>query len=470
MTRRRLSHDAFDVLGSRTAVTLMGMVTGVILARVLGPHDRGLLALVLLLPSTLVTVTKLGVTQANVYCVKREGAPVNQVAANSLALALVLGVGIGAILWIFRGTLLTTVMREVPPWALLLALYRLPFALIDNYFCGVLQAIDNFSLYNRRTVAGAAAILVLTVGACLVGRLDLLGAVVIYTVVATVVVVALLVGTHTMIPFGLRPHGALLGRQVRFGVKSYVQILAMHLLFRIDIYMVAYYLNPAQTAFYSLALHFTEMILEIPQAVGWVIYPRMASLQKDQVHQLTAQASRRTILVTGLGGLAVLIFGPIIVPLWYGKAFAPAVRPLACATLGMVSMSVFTIITRDFTSRNKQRVNIRAGTVALLSNVGLNLFMIPKFGISGAALATSFSYTLAAAMVLVPFRRDSGVALREALVPKREDAWFVWQAFWQAVRRYGVPVPAAVMGMRGGDSERVLSAENARRRSTASGG
>jgi O-antigen/teichoic acid export membrane protein len=467
-----MSHDAFDVFGSRTAVTLMGTITGVILARVLGPHDRGLLALVLLLPSTLMTATKLGVTQANVYCVKREGAPVSQVAANSLALALILGFGIGAIVWVFRATVLTTVMREVPPWALLLALYRLPFALIDNYFCGVLQAIDNFSLYNRRTVAGAVAALVLTVGAWLVGRLDLLGAVLIYTVVATLVVLALLVGTHAMIPFGLRPHGALLGRQVRFGVKSYVQILAMHLLFRIDIYMVAYYLNPAQTAFYSLALHFTEMILEIPQAVGWVIYPRMASLQKDQVHQLTAQASRRTVLLTGLAGLAVVIFGPIIVPLWYGKAFAPAVRPLVFATMGMVTMSVFTIITRDFTSRNKQSINIWAGTVALLSNVGLNVFMIPMFGIPGAALATSFSYTLAALMVLVPFRRDSGIAMREALVPKGEDAWFVWRTFWQAVGRYGVPVPAAVRGMRAGNSERELRANalNARRRSSTLGG
>jgi O-antigen/teichoic acid export membrane protein len=446
--RRRLSHDALDVFGSRTAVTLIGMVSGVILARVLGPHNRGLLALVLLLPSTLLTVAKLGVTQANVYCVKREGAPVETVAANSLALALALGCGIGAIAWVCRATLLTTVMREVPAWALLFALYRLPLALIDNYFCGVLQAIDNFSLYNRRTVMGAGLTLLLTIVAWLAGRLDLFGAVVIYSVVATLVIVMLLVGTRRLIPYGLRPDGALLGQQVRFGVKSYVQVLTMHLLFRIDVYMVSYYLNPAQTAFYSLALHFTEMILEIPQAVGWVIYPRMASLPKDQVHQLTAQACRRTVLLTGLGGLGVILFGPVIVPLWYGSAFAPAVRPLTLATVGMVTMAVFTIITRDFTSRNNQRVNIRAGALALVSNVGLNLFMIPAFGISGAALATSFSYTLAAVMVLVAFRRDSGMTLWETLIPKREDVRVVWQALWQGVRRYGIPLPAALAGPR----------------------
>jgi O-antigen/teichoic acid export membrane protein len=424
--RDRLANDIIDVFGSRTAVTVLGTVTGIILARALGPHDRGILALVLLLPSTMMTVTKLGLTQANVYCVRREGAPIGNVAANSLALGLGLGLGIGTLAWLFRSTLLSTVMRQVPAWALLLALARLPSLLIDNYFCGVLQAANNFSLYNRRTVFGATAILLAVVGLRVTWHLDLLTSVLVYTITTTVVVVALLVGTARLVHFRLQPDWSLLTRQLRFGMKSYTQILAMHLLFRIDVYMVAYFLDAAQTAFYSLALHFTEMILEIPQAVGWVIYPRLASSDKEDVHRLTAQACRRTVLLTALGGLAAAVLGPFIVPLWYGKAFAPASKPLMIATVGMVMMSVFTIITRDFTSRNKQAVNIRAGAVALVSNVALNVFAIPALGISGAALATSVSYSLAALMVIIPYHRESGIALVDALVPQAEDVRFVW--------------------------------------------
>ncbi|HEX7408166.1 MAG TPA: oligosaccharide flippase family protein [Candidatus Binatia bacterium] len=448
MAHRRLAHDMIDVFGARTAVALLGTVTGIVLARTLGPHDRGILALVLLLPSTLVTLAKFGLTQANVYCVRREGASIEQVAANSLALAVVLGVGIGAVAWWFRGLLLSTIMREVPAWALLLALWRLPLLLIDNFFCGVLQAINNFSLYNRRTVFGAAAVLVLVVGLRVALRLDLFSSVLVYTIVTTVVVGALVIGTRRLVPFGLWLDRRLLKRQMRFGMKSYTQILATHLLFRIDVYMVAYFLNPAQTAFYSLALHFTEMILEIPQAVGWVIYPRLASLSKDEVHRLTAQACRRTVLLTGLGGLVVIAFGPLMVPLWYGKAFAAASKPLAFATLGMVMMSVFTILTRDFTSRNNQGVNIRAGTAALVTNVILNVFMIPTLGISGAALATSISYSLAAIMVMVAYRRESGIALTEVLIPRLEDARFVYdvtvQAAMRRMRRTPAPLKSAL--------------------------
>jgi len=433
---RRLSVDIIGVFGSRTAVALIGTITGIILARTLGPNDRGLLALVLLLPSTLTTITKFGITQANVYCVRREGAPVAHVATNSLVLALGFGIALSVICWLGRDLLLSTVMRGVPAFALLLALWRLPLLLIDNYFCGVLQAMGNFSLYNRRTVLGAVLVFVCVVGLRLTSRLDVITSTLVYSGGAVIVVAMLLIGTRSMVAFNLRPDWPLMRRQMRFGVKSYTQILAMHLLFRIDVYMVAYFLNPAQTAFYSLALHFTEMILEIPQAVGWVIYPRLASLQKDQVHLMTAQACRRTVLLTALGGLVVIVLGPVLVPLWYGAAFAAATRPLAFATVGMVMMSVFTIITRDFTSRNNQIVNIRAGTAALVTNVVLNIFMIPAFGISGAALATSISYTLAAVMVMIPYRRESGIALREILVPKTEDLAFVWNTLWDAAQRY----------------------------------
>jgi O-antigen/teichoic acid export membrane protein len=439
---RRISHDAIAVFGSRSIVSLFGVVGGIILARTLGPHDRGILAVVLLLPSTLMTVSKFGITQANVYCVRRVGVSAEKVASNSLVLALTLGIGIGAAAWLSRNALLTTVMREVPTWALLLALWLLPLFLIDNYFNGVLQACGNFSVYNRRLVAGGFMIFVLVVGLRLARRLTLATAVLIYIVVNTVNVALLLMQTRWLVRFNLRPHWALLRQQVHFGAKSYVQILAMHLLFRIDVYMVAYYLDPAQIAFYSLALHFTEMILEIPQAVGWVVYPRMASLQKEDVHRLTAQACRRTMCLTGIGALAVVLAGPFIVPLWYGNAFAPASRPLVFATPGMVMMSVFAIVTRDFTSRNNQIVNIRAGMAALISNVLLNVFMIPAMGIVGAALATSISYSLAAFMVMVPYRRESGVAFSELLVPKAEDFRFMWDVSWKTLKLYALRITA----------------------------
>ncbi len=439
---RRLSSEMIALFGSRLGVAAIGMVTSVVLARGLGPHDRGLLALALLLPSTLVTLTKLGITQANVYCSRREGAPLSHVAGNSLVLALTLGALTVLAVWGLREPLGETILRGLPAWALLLALWRLPLLLVDNYFWGILQAMGRFGLYNRRTLGGAGAVLAGVGTLWVLGTLSLGSALVVYAVSTTLVVASLLISVRRLLPFSLRVDRPLLIRQLAFGSKSYTQILTMHLLYRADVYLVAYFLDPARTAFYSLTLHFSEMLLEIPQAVGWVIYPKLASMEKAEVHRMTAQACRRTLLLTGLAGAALVVVGPFLIPLWYGQAFAPAAAPLPFAAIGAVAMAIFTILSRDFTSRNRQSVNIFSGVLALATNLGLDVFLIPRWGIVGAAFSTAVAYALAAAFLMVFFRVESGLPLWRTLVPSWDDVVAIGNAVFDPLhRRLGrVPV------------------------------
>jgi O-antigen/teichoic acid export membrane protein len=419
--RRRLSRDIAGIFSARVMWALMGMISGVILARQLGPHDRGILALVLLLPSTVVTIAKLGITQSTVYVINRRKFPVERVAGNVVELSLILGCASAVLVWLLRDGLLATVMRPVPVWALALALTRVPLLLLDNYLYGVMQATARFSLYNTRLVAGEALRLVLVV--ITVGILDggLVAAVVLYTFVNTVVILSFLLAMRREIGFSFALDWSLLREQLAFGLKSWVQTIAAHLLLRIDLYMVSYFLGAAETAFYALALHLTEMVLEIPQAVGLVLFPRLASLPKNEVHLLTARTCRRMILVTVPCAFALALLGPYVITLWYGAPYAPAGAPLPWAAVGVVMMSLYVIVTRDFTSRNRQQVNITAGVLALAANVTLNLFWIPAYGIVGAAAATAVSYTGACLLLLIFYAIESRVSLVDVVIAQPED-------------------------------------------------
>jgi O-antigen/teichoic acid export membrane protein len=88
-------------------------------------------------------------------------------------------------------------------------------------------------------------------------------------------------------------------------------------------------------------------------------------------------------------------------------------------------MSLYVLLTRNFTSRNRQGVNIFAAYLALGGNLLLNLVMIPRFGIVGAAMATACSYSAATLLLLVMFLRESGLSVADVLVIKRSDvaAW-----------------------------------------------
>ncbi len=421
MPRSRSLSDVFEIFGTRAARSVLGILGGVILARWLGPHDRGILALVLIVPSTAVTFVKLGVPQSCVYFINREGWDPRVVTSNILSLALTLGTGVAALAWILRDSLLDTVLQGVPAWALALALIRVPLLLIDDYLFGVLQAVRQFSLYNRRLIV-SEVLRVAIIAVAMVGfDLGLVAAVVIHTALNVFMIFWLLIATYREIPFGLSMTPALLRGQLIFGFKSYVQTLTQHMLLRIDVYLVAYFLGPEATAFYSLALRFTEMVLEIPQAIGLVLYPRLASLPEEEIYRLTAQTCRRTLFLTGLCSIALALFGPWIIVLWYGTEYAPAGDPLAWAAVGIIAMSIFVIITRAFTSQNRQRVNIAAGIPALALNVGLNFALIPAYGTVGAAMATALSYSIAGVLLVGLFAREAGLGVHRVLIADRDD-------------------------------------------------
>lgn len=434
MALSRSISDVVELFGTRAARSVLGILGGVILARWLGPHDRGILALVLIVPSTAVTFVKLGVPQSCVYFINREGWDPRVVTSNIVSLALTLGTAVAALAWLMRDTLLTTVLQGVPAWALGLALLRVPLLLIDDYLFGVLQAVRQFSLYNRRLIV-SEILRVAIIAVAMVGfDMGLVAAVVIHTALTVFMIIWLLVATWRQIPFTLALSPTLLRGQLIFGFKSYVQTLTQHMLLRVDVYMVAYYLGPEQTAYYSLALRFTEMVLEIPQAIGLVLYPRLASLPEEEIYRLTAQTCRRTLFLTGVCSLALAVFGPWIIVLWYGNEYAPAGDPLTWAAVGIIAMSIFVIVTRAFTSQNRQRVNIAAGIPALGLNVGLNIALIPLYGIVGAAMATALSYSIAGVLLVGLFAREAKLTVRQVLIADADDVRYFLDMARRGVR------------------------------------
>ena len=413
--------DTVGIFVTRFIWSGMGLISGIALTRHLGPENRGILTmLVQVIPSTVVTLTKLGVSQATVYYVNRKDASVNQVASNSVTLALTLGGSAAVLLWLFRGPMSTNVLKEIPNWALAIALLRLPLLLLDNFLFGVLQATGQFGLYNVRLLVSEAIKLVL-VGIIVLLDLGLWAAIWLYTIIQIVNIAWLMISMRRTTRFSLGFDRRLLRDMLSFGVRSYVQTVIQNLLLRVDQYMVQAEQGPTQVGFYSLGVHLIETLGELPQAIGLVLYPRLATLPEEEMHRLTAQTCRRTLLLVVPAAIGLTVFGPSIITLLYGAAFSAAGAPMLWLAVGNSALAVFVIITRDFTARSKQTVNTFAGLLALIINVALYLYTIPRYGIVGAAFATAVAYTVACVILVHFFRAESGLSLATVLVPRVED-------------------------------------------------
>ena len=425
-----LARDVAGTLGTR-------IITMAVTARMLGPESRGIFTLIALFPASVITLAKFGQAQATVYFIRREKEDVGQVVANVLYLALACSLLLVLAIVLFREQLLGTVLKGASSWSLAVVLPLVPLLLMESYLYAALQATDRFKVYNTRLLAESvitlAAMTVVLVGF----EAGLPGALAVVITVRAMMGAWVLWSVNRQTPISRGFDLALFRRMFRYGIKSHVQIIASHFHFKADIYMVAYFLNPAQVAFYSIAARLAEHLMYIPQSLGMAMFPRLAGSSEREVHLMTARACRQVLVISGLAAAVLAVTGRWFITLWYGRDFAPAAAPLPWVCGGIVMMSLYVLLSRNFTSRNKQQVNIIAAYIALAGNLGLNFLLIPSQGIVGAAMATTVSYSVAAMLLLVFFLRESGLGLSEVLIIRRSDIDSWRRAVAELLRKSG---------------------------------
>jgi O-antigen/teichoic acid export membrane protein len=84
---------------------------------------------------------------------------------------------------------------------------------------------------------------------------------------------------------------------------------------------------------------------------------------------------------------------------------------------GIVALGHSKILANYVAGRGRPDINAVRGVMALAINVVANLFLIPRYGIIGAAAATSISYSVSAFAGYLAFLRIAGVKWSDPLVP-----------------------------------------------------
>ncbi|MBI4085650.1 MAG: glycosyltransferase, partial [Candidatus Liptonbacteria bacterium] len=208
----------------------------------------------------------------------------------------------------------------------------------------------------------------------------------------------------------------------RYGMQTYASGLLGFLYYRVDILLVNAFLTTAAVGYYSLATSIAEKLLMISTSAVTVFFPRM-SAEKDEktIKEFTPLVARHVFFLACLAALALLLLGRLLILFLYSASFLPALYPLYVLLPGIVAMSMNSILAHDYAGRGMPIINAYLAGYALLANVALNLFFIPRWGMTGAALASSLSYISVLAMSLLVYRRISGNSISSVLFFRASD-------------------------------------------------
>ena len=186
------------------------------------------------------------------------------------------------------------------------------------------------------------------------------------------------------------------GKLLSFNLMS-VLLFALYLsIIHVDVILIQFFYGSEPTGHYKAALNLAEFVWFVPRIVQVTLVHSTSELWSEErdetITELSARVTRytllfATLLVIGLGALA-----EPTVAVYYGEGFSPAVTPLVILLPGALGFAVARPILAIGQGKGEFRYLVYATGAASVLNLVLNLLLIPRFGIAGAAMATSTGY------------------------------------------------------------------------------
>jgi O-antigen/teichoic acid export membrane protein len=174
--------------------------------------------------------------------------------------------------------------------------------------------------------------------------------------------------------------------------------IAITVYMRIDQIMIGQMLGNKAVGIYTAAVRISELWYFIPVAIVASVFPSILEAKKKN-EAIYIQRLQRLFDLMVLLSLAVALpmtfLSDWIVLLLFGPDYIGAGAVLAIHVWAALFVFLGVANSRWFIAENRQILSLQRTLLGALANVGLNLLMIPKFGIIGAAYATVLSYAIA---------------------------------------------------------------------------
>ena len=417
-----LRHIIGATFATQVAAFLITVGGQVLAARWLGPLQFGVMATLLMFADAVNKFTNFGLETSILYFVSNRRYPFRRFIGTNIINGLVLyGMGVLAILSFMYAGGMSLLFR--PEEAVLgkaglwWGIYLLFAAIVHEYGGNIWLGLQQFRRYNGNILTRPVIYVALLLLVYVQGALDVNAALAIYG--TSWLLPGLYIWWVSVFPLPLVWDARITRATMGYGIQVMGTNLLVFLVYRSDIFLIAYFLSQEAVGYYYIAVMVAERLLYLTQSSRLVLMPAAAHAPEQQ--EKVPLLIRANLLVVLLGAALLGAVAPWLIPLVFTSQYQPAVLPLLLLLPGVVAITLPKLLSADLAARGLPRYNLYANAVNFCINLGLNLWLIPRIGIAGAALSSSIAYLVAALMMMAFYRRVSGVALSELLLPKRSD-------------------------------------------------
>ncbi|UOQ87009.1 flippase [Gracilibacillus salinarum] len=381
--------------------SFLAFVTSIILARLLGVVEYGEYSYIIALIGLLSIPTNNGfpnmiIRFISAYKTRSEWSQLKGLLKVSNILALIISLSI------FLVTLCIVLSLDInfDEKTIIVGLLLLPLLALNAVRTGILKGLNNVILGQmpENLIIPAVFIIILFLTRFIIGiDLDATTAIIIRVLT---VGIAFLVGVlflRAKIPFQVK------NTKEKYNIKTWIHSAIplllvggmMYLNNRFDILMLGVLKNSTDVGIYQVVTKGAELIIFALTALNSVFSPRFSSLYVDnkmlELQKMVTLSARLIFFISLPIALLFIFYGGTILSFFYGNEYAIGGTSLAILAFGQLVNAAFGSVGQLLIMTGYEKFNAFGVAVAAVSNIILNAILIPKWGIIGAATATSIS-------------------------------------------------------------------------------
>ena len=413
----------FFTITTNAFLAIIGIVSGLIIARLLGPEGRGELTAIQAWPVFLSLLSVIGLHDAIAYYSAR----FPDAASNWLSVGIAIALGVSLILVVLGYYIMPMLLQSQSPEIIQSArfyLWYLPLNVVTGLPAFALRGRNDLISWNLyRSLPPIIWTGVVFVSFALHFSSPVLIARYYLITFALIMLLAVPVFIWLRLPRVFNPSITMVSPMVRYGLPSVLSSMPSMLNLRLDQLILAAMVNPQVLGLYVVGVSWGGAGGFIVNGLTAAILPRVAGTSDSETQKyLLAQATRIGFMLSLLVALLTVLAAPIAIPLLFGREFVDAIPAGIILAFAAGVLSFNQLLSTGVMGLGQPKFVLIAESAGLIATALFLWLLLVRYQLIGAAWASLLSYSVTCLVLLTVTVNKTQLNIKNLLLPNHEDA------------------------------------------------
>lgn len=400
-------------LGANLLITLLGLVGSIILARWLGPSQRGVFAAIILIPTILQYFVNFGLSSATIYFTAQPNSNKNTIWSNLVLIGF-----IQSIIGILLGYFIITLYLQKYDLAIVhlgyLYLFTIPLGLFGMYSTYILQGASQFKVTNvlKCIVPFGYCIGIVWLRFQQILTIQNLVYVQVFIQFSYLIIAVFLLYQILLNQFIFKIEYDSICQMLTYSVKVWFGDISHLANSRIDQFLIGGFLSSSDLGIYTVAISVARFTNVFADAITTIMLPSITGKNsfQEKVTEIL-DFFKKYWIFSVIFHLIFALSLPIVIPFVFGNAYSESTIICQILVLGSLFVNAKTVLGGGIMGMGFPAIMSYVEFSGMIISLTFSILLLKMFGLIGISTAIAFS-CFSQFLLLLFFINQKGISYK----------------------------------------------------------